>query len=247
MKTRKRRPRLSWFRFFVDDFLGGVTALSDTDTSHYLRALCAQWGSKARCAIPADPESLRLICRGEAPSARVLEKFDEVMIDGVKYLRNQKLCDEFMDSWKEYAAKRRGGKRSTKREDTVTESATDTATESVTESTPEPQPHSSRTTDSSHHPARARESPGSRLDRAEAATQLAVRQKQNQLGSLLVRLSEHSNSRLMVPAWCKKVSSHKKGAGVSDYRMLGSIDRLEKSIEDAVAWLSTLDGGKVVK
>ena len=129
--TRRRRPRLSWFRFFVDDFDCGTSTLTATDTGNYVRTLCAQWSSKARCAIPADIESLKLICRGDAPSARVLEKFDVVMVEGVKYLRNQKLCDEYADSAREYLAKRRGGKRTAQREDTASESVTESVTDSV--------------------------------------------------------------------------------------------------------------------
>ena len=233
---RTRRPRLSWFRLFVDDFEGGTGAFSNEDTGKYLRCLLAQWHSKSRCAIPGDVESLRLICRGDPPSKRVLEKFDQVEIDGQKYLRNQKLCDEFKDSWREYAAKRRGGKGGSKLEESSQESSQESVQESVTESTPKPQPHI--TTDS--YPPTARASPDP-VTRAEDQTKREHRRLQNELGALLTQLAEHPNSRRMVPAWCKAVTKYAGNPGVSDYRMVGSIDRLEKSTEDARAWLQKLD------
>jgi len=86
--------------------------------------------------------------------------------------------------------------------------------------------------------------------RAEEATEGAIRRLQLQLGALLTRLSEHANSRLMQPAWCRAVTSFKGRdgpvKGLPDYRLVRSIDRLEHSIEDAEWWLTAMDGGKVV-
>jgi hypothetical protein len=53
----------------------------------------------------------------------------------------------------------------------------------------------------------------------------------------------------MVPAWCRKVTAYtnKQGVkvnGAADYRTVHSIDRLERSIEDADWWLGKLDAMK---
>lgn len=87
--------------------------------------------------------------------------------------------------------------------------------------------------------------------RAEIATQDCIRKLQLRLGALLCQLSEHENSRLMVPDWCRKVSSYEREGGrrvkgYADYRVIMSIDRLERSVEDAESWLAELAGGKVV-
>lgn len=93
--------------------------------------------------------------------------------------------------------------------------------------------------------------------RAEEATKGTIRGLQLKLGGMLTTLAEHPNSRIMVPDWCRKVTSYESkrnggGAearmvrGVADYRMISSIDRLERSIEDAQWWLEELEAGKVV-
>lgn len=91
--------------------------------------------------------------------------------------------------------------------------------------------------------------------RAENATKETIHGLQLRLGGLLCQLSEHENSRLMVPAWCRMVTSYettrngetKKHRGVADYRTVNSIDRLERSIEDAEFWVKELEGGRVVE
>lgn len=99
-----------------------------------------------------------------------------------------------------------------------------------------------------------RQDPPARLpaDRAEAETTGEIRRLQNELGARLARLSEHPNSRDMVPAWSRRVTSYKRKDGtrvngVADYRTVMSIDRLERSIEDADWWLEKLDKGPVVE
>jgi hypothetical protein len=100
----------------------------------------------------------------------------------------------------------------------------------------------------------ARHDPPARLpaDRAEAETTGEIRRLQNELGARLARLSEHPNSRDMVPAWSRRVTSYKRKDGtrcngVPDYRTVLSIDRLERSIEDSDWWLSKLDEGPVAE
>ena len=91
--------------------------------------------------------------------------------------------------------------------------------------------------------------------RAENATKETIHGLQLRLGGLLSQLSEHENSRLMVPAWCRMVTSYettrngetKKHRGVADYRTVSSIDRLERSVEDAEFWVKEMDGGRVVE
>lgn len=85
-------------------------------------------------------------------------------------------------------------------------------------------------------------------ERAERATKETIHSLQLRLGSLLAALSEHENSRQMVPAWCREVTSYDKAdgtkvRGVADFRTIMSIDRLERSIGDAEWHLAELDKG----
>jgi uncharacterized protein YdaU (DUF1376 family) len=86
---------------------------------------------------------------------------------------------------------------------------------------------------------------------AEEAVKKNVDSLQLRLGALLTQLAEHENSRLMVPAWSKRVTSYQKDGrkiqGRADFRMIRSPERLEKSIGDAQWWLKELNGGRVVK
>lgn len=91
--------------------------------------------------------------------------------------------------------------------------------------------------------------------RAEDATKTEIHRLQLELGSRVARLAEHPNSRLMVTSWSRKVTAYKcrpKGGaerpvrGVPDYRTIFSIDRLEKSIEDADWWAAQMDAGRIV-
>jgi hypothetical protein len=102
---KTRRPRLSWFRFYADDFLGGTGALTAPECGRYLLLLLHQWGTKERQVIPQDAERLRIICRGEDPGSLVLSKFDPV--EGG--FRNQRLADEWCSARQEYNHKAEGG------------------------------------------------------------------------------------------------------------------------------------------
>ena len=86
--------------------------------------------------------------------------------------------------------------------------------------------------------------------RAENATRDKIHSLQLRLGALLCQLSEHENSRLMVPDWCRKVSSYQRDGravrGFADYRVITSIPRLEKSIADAEWWLAEMDKGRLI-
>lgn len=103
--AKSRRPRLSWFRFYADDFLGGTGALTAPECGRYLLLLLHQWGTKERQLLPADPERLRVICRGEDPGLSVLSKF--VSVEGG--LRNQRLADEWAAAVAEYSSKAASG------------------------------------------------------------------------------------------------------------------------------------------
>jgi len=103
---KPRRPRLSWFRFYADDFLGGTGALTAHECGKYLLLLLYQWGTKDVQLVPSDPDRLRVICRGEDPGASVLSKF--VSVDGC--LRNQRLADEWSAAKLEFRMKSEGGR-----------------------------------------------------------------------------------------------------------------------------------------
>jgi len=65
-----------------------------------------------------------------------------------------------------------------------------------------------------------------------------------------MRLAEHPNSRDMLAAWTRCVTSWtrkdgSKAKGEADYRNVTSIDRLEKSIADADWWLERLQKGPI--
>lgn len=83
-------------------------------------------------------------------------------------------------------------------------------------------------------------------EKAERATRATIQGLQAKLGSLIARLAEHPNSRRMVPDWSREVTSYTRQDGTKvrgqpDYRCVSSIDRLEKSIEDAEWWLEELE------
>jgi hypothetical protein len=88
------------------------------------------------------------------------------------------------------------------------------------------------------------------LNKADRAIGDERRSLECRLGAALTHLAEHENSRLMQPAWCKKVTGYEKNGksigGVMDYRARLSLERLEKSIADAKWWLKEMDGGRVV-
>ena len=239
---RNTRTRLSWFPFYVDDFLGGVLDLSCEERGQYLSLLLAQWSSKDAQKIPCEVERLTRICGGSTPSTRVLEKFDGVVVGDVKYIQNSRLAAEWARAKAEYEGKVKGGKRPRKQQDT----SKDTTPDSVPNHN-----HNHSSTDTTYLPTARARGDGEAFNRAEAQTKEHTRALQLQLGKLLTTLAEHENSRLMVPAWCKKVSAYKtpKGQvikGVSDFRMLDSPERLALCIEDGLSWLEQLNQGKVV-
>jgi len=83
------------------------------------------------------------------------------------------------------------------------------------------------------------------FDRAEGAINDEIHKLQLELGSRLARLAEHPKSDRMVPGWSKTVTAYErkdgtKVSGVSDFRMIRSIERLEKCIADADWWLAKL-------
>lgn len=101
--------RLSWFPFYVNDYLGGTSALLPAEHGAYLLALLAQWQSQDLQAIPDDPVRLLVICRGNDFSESVRRKFKSVKIDGQKYLRNERLAGEWGKAKNEHEARSKGG------------------------------------------------------------------------------------------------------------------------------------------
>lgn len=88
--------------------------------------------------------------------------------------------------------------------------------------------------------------------RAEEATNAEIRRLQNELGAAIIRCVEHRNSRDMVPAWSRRITSWVRSDGTkvngkADYRTITSIDRLQKSIDDAVWWLAELEKGPITE
>jgi hypothetical protein len=97
-------------------------------------------------------------------------------------------------------------------------------------------------------PRRNEQPPRLPADIAEASVLNEIRKLQNELAGRLARLSEHPNSREMVSSWSRRATSYTrkdgtKVQGVSDYRTISSIERLERSIADADRWLQRLDEG----
>lgn len=86
--------------------------------------------------------------------------------------------------------------------------------------------------------------------RAEEAVNAEIRRLQNELGAAIMKCAEHRNSRDMFPAWSRRITSWvnsegKKFNGKPDHRVITSIDRLQKSIDDAVWWLAQLEAGPI--
>ena len=102
--------RLAWFPFYVDDFLGGTSALLPAELGAYLSALLAQWQSGDVKGIPNDPIRLAVVCRGSDFTCVVRNKFAVVEIGGHQYLRNERLAREWDKAKAEHDARVRGGK-----------------------------------------------------------------------------------------------------------------------------------------
>lgn len=226
-----------------------MCTLSGTETGHYLLLLCAQWDSKEAQSLPSNLERLTLICGGERPSAYVLAKFDEVTVGDQKFLRNQRLAEEWARATADHEGRVRGGKRTAERgAERPTERGAEHA-DSGTQSGPEPEPEPD-ITDTYLPTARAR-NPSESYNRAETAAKDNERGLQLRLGEMLNGLVEHENSRLMLDAWTRKISAYedrngRRVRGVSDFRMIRGADRIAKCIEDALTWRQALDSGKVV-
>jgi len=90
---------LTWFPFFVDDWLGGTVGMLQGELGAYLQALIAQWKSGDFQAIKDDKKYLRNVCRGPMTS-QVREKFTTVTIKGQRYLRNKRLAEIYEDQVK---------------------------------------------------------------------------------------------------------------------------------------------------
>jgi uncharacterized protein YdaU (DUF1376 family) len=134
------KTRLHWFAFWVDDFLGGTTNMLQVHLGAYLQAILAQWKSGDLQAIPADEETIRVICRGPM-YARVRAKFTEIEVEGEKYLRNERLAAEWLNAKREYETRRNRGKAGAEGRRRAASSTTPSTTPSTTSSTPQPITH----------------------------------------------------------------------------------------------------------
>ncbi len=106
--------------------MGGIPALTASDVGAYVLMLMAQWGTKGLQAVEDDPEVLRMVCKGQLPSARVRQKFVEVKVNGLKCLRNERLQQEWGIAHAEVVAK--AGKGGDTGADTAGNSGADTPT-----------------------------------------------------------------------------------------------------------------------
>src|SRR5262245_53242745 len=88
--------------------------MQDAERGAYLSALLQQWQSGERQCVPDELERLRVICGGDGFTLAVREKFIEVEIDGRKYLRNERLANEWSRAFAEHQAKSYGGKQRAK-------------------------------------------------------------------------------------------------------------------------------------
>lgn len=75
------------FQFYTDDFLGGVSDMTQSEVGAYMLLLCQQWN---RGSIPVQTERQQLIAKGEV-TPHVLSKFKTGQ-DGL--LRNERLEKE---------------------------------------------------------------------------------------------------------------------------------------------------------
>lgn len=105
---------MSWFPFYVDDFLGGTSHMTDAEVGRYVLCLIAQWSSGEQAAILGGEQSLKAMCRGNDPGPVVLEKFAQVDGSSPKRLRNKRLYDEWVKAKREHDGKANGGKRAAK-------------------------------------------------------------------------------------------------------------------------------------
>lgn len=103
--------RLAWFPFYVDDFLGGTSAMLPAELGAYLSAMLAQWQSANLQAIPDNEARLARICAGEPFPAIVREKFQQIIIDGKPYLRNKRLADIWKKQKAVHDAQAKAGKQ----------------------------------------------------------------------------------------------------------------------------------------
>jgi len=141
-RPRQAKPRLSWFRFFSDDFLGGTQDFTTEQIGAYLLLLTCQWASKNRKIIPSDETVIRRIIRWDPGTLsgtdsdtkntlkwkefwpKIRLKFDEIrLFDGV-FLRNKRMAEEWDAAQSDYYGRvkgaestnaERGGKRGGKR------------------------------------------------------------------------------------------------------------------------------------
>jgi uncharacterized protein YdaU (DUF1376 family) len=115
---RARVSRLSWVRFFPEDFLGGVAQMDCQEVGQYILALCAQWCAERgaeRTGLRPSEGALRAVLRGEMMTDAVRSKFREVALPSGKFLRNERMSNEIQHSEEEHAARSRGAERTAER------------------------------------------------------------------------------------------------------------------------------------
>ena len=114
-----RTSRLSWVRWFIEDYLGGVQQMDCRQVGQYTLMLCAQWCAERgaeRTAVRDADGALRAILRGDDLDPEVRAKFASVEIAGRRYLRNERMSKEIAHSEKERADRARGAERIAERD-----------------------------------------------------------------------------------------------------------------------------------
>ena len=113
-----RVSRLSWVRFFPEDFLGGTQQMDCRQVGQYILALCAQWGAERgaeRTGLRTGNGALKAVLRGEDMDPEVRCKFEEVILPSGTFLRNTRMSLEIAGSVAEWEARVRGAERTAER------------------------------------------------------------------------------------------------------------------------------------
>jgi len=239
------------FSFYPKDILSDEAAASMTDEELgvYVRLLCHAW---LEGSIPADMDRLAKMTRRRRP---VFEKLWKAIglcwrqsDDDPGRLVQGRLEQERVKQRAYSATQSERAKAGVqvRRGSAVAQPGHSqrTSPEAAGASLPSPSPDNAST----YLPTARADAAGSPFpeQRADDATKAMIRTLQSKFGGLLAKLSEHPKSRRMVPAWCKVCTAYDKPGvgrmdGVSDYRTVFSIERLERSIRDAEWNLEQLD------
>ena len=118
MPRGSRVSRLSWVRFFPEDFLGGTQQMDCRQVGQYILSLCAQWCAERgaeRTGLRTGNVALRAVLRGEEMDPDVRSKFDTVELASGTFLRNARMSLEIEGSLAEWEARVKGAERTAER------------------------------------------------------------------------------------------------------------------------------------